>query len=394
MEWSLWRPKLNDGVWYSAAYHDGDSSVKLFTSSDGATWSAGPDVYTISADTPLETELMFMPSGALLALVRMDGDDQQLLGTDPAGLRTKVCWAQPPYDTFNCPDELDGQRLDGPLSFFWKDRLFVVARKHLGEDGRKRTSLFEITGDFTGAGKLTIQEWGELPSAGDTSYAGAAVVDDHRVLLSWYSGDLVLDQTWAIGLFDASDIWLGTVDFLEASLGGLMRIDAVALLLRGRLWRLRRLGAGRHGGHLVVVRPPRRQRQLQGRGPVLHPHLRLHRCHQHLLVAGQRADAELGRHLFLHHLPVPAGRGRRRVRRRRELRVLVERRQLRLRLHADLLPVEVGPFAAMLGEPMSTMKSLACVLLALAAGCSGDARRRILSTASIRRFCRAATPAT
>jgi hypothetical protein len=214
-EWSLWRPKLKDGVWYSAAYHDGDSSVQLYTSSDGATWSAGAEVYTVSDDTPLETELTFMPSGALLALVRMDGTTDELLGTDTAALRTKVCWAQPPYDSFSCPDEIDMQRLDGPLAFFWQQRLFVVARKHLGEDGRKRTSLFELTGDFTGAGKLAIQEWGELPSAGDTSYAGAAVVDDNRVLLSWYSGDLVLDQTWTIGLFDASDIWLGTVNFSQ-----------------------------------------------------------------------------------------------------------------------------------------------------------------------------------
>ncbi len=138
-EWSLWRPKQNNGVWYSAAYHDGDTSVKLFSSSDGATWTAGADVYTVSDDTPLETELVFMPSGALLALVRMDGTDQELLGSE-GRLRTKVCWAQPPYDSFDCPQEIMDQRLDGPLAFFWKQRLFVVARKHLGEDGRKRTS--------------------------------------------------------------------------------------------------------------------------------------------------------------------------------------------------------------------------------------------------------------
>src|SRR5207302_6105408 len=115
---------------------------------------------------------------------------------------------------FDCPQELSGQRLDGPLAFFWKQRLFVVARKHIGEDGRKRTSLFEFTGNFDG-GPLDIQEWGEIPSAGDTSYAGAAAVDGNHVLLSWYSGDLVLDQSWIIGILDASDIWLGTIDFTK-----------------------------------------------------------------------------------------------------------------------------------------------------------------------------------
>jgi hypothetical protein len=72
-------------------------------------------VYGASEDTPLETELVFTPSGKLLALVRMDGAGDELLG-DVGRLRTKVCWADAPYATFTCPDELVGQRLDGPLS--------------------------------------------------------------------------------------------------------------------------------------------------------------------------------------------------------------------------------------------------------------------------------------
>jgi hypothetical protein len=212
-QWSLWRPQLKDGVWYSAAYHDGDTMVRLFSSSDGVTWTEGADVYTVSADTPVEVELVFMPSGIMLAIVRMDGTDQELLAS-VGRLRTKLCWSRPPYNQFDCPQEITGQRLDGPLAFFQNGRLFVVARKHLGEDGRKRTSLFELTGNFDG-GPLDIKEWGELPSAGDTAYAGAARVDANRVLLSWYSGDLILDQAWVNGLFDASDIWLGTVDFTK-----------------------------------------------------------------------------------------------------------------------------------------------------------------------------------
>jgi hypothetical protein len=210
-EWSFWRVKEHDGVYYSAAYHDGDTSVALFSSTDGVNWTQGPDVLNSPEDTPLETELQFMPSGALLALGRMDGTDQELLGSE-GRLRTKMCWAVPPYDKFDCRDELDGQRLDGPVSFFWRKRLFVIARKHLGADGRKRTALFELTGNFDG-GPLAIRELHELPSAGDTAYAGVATVDSTRMLASWYSGDRVLDQTWIIGILDASDIWQGTIDF-------------------------------------------------------------------------------------------------------------------------------------------------------------------------------------
>jgi hypothetical protein len=210
-QWSFWRVKENAGVYYSAAYQDGDLQVVLYTSPDGLSWTAGPQIYGISDDTPLETELSFMPGGMLLALVRMDGTDAELLG-DQGRLRTKICWSSPPYTSFSCPAEFDGQRLDGPLSFFWQGRLFVIARKHLQGTGKKRTSLFEILGDFNG-GALTIQEWGELPSAGDTSYAGIAMEDPTHAVVSWYSGDLEADRPWVLGMYDPTNIWLGSIDF-------------------------------------------------------------------------------------------------------------------------------------------------------------------------------------
>ena len=98
------------------------------------------------------------------------------------------------------------------LSFFWQQRLFVIARKHLQGTGKKRTSLFEILGDFDG-GALTIQEWGELPSAGDTSYAGIAMEDPTHAVISWYSGDIQADRPWLLGMLDPTNIWLGTIDF-------------------------------------------------------------------------------------------------------------------------------------------------------------------------------------
>jgi len=207
--WSFWRIKENAGTYYTAAYQDGDLSVVLYTSTDGLAWTAGPLVYGISDDTPLETELTFMPDGRLLALVRMDGTDAELLG-DTGRLRTKICWSDPPFTSFDCPAEFDGQRLDGPLTFWWQGRLFVVARKHLQGTGKKRTSLYEIRGFETG--ELAIGEWGELPSAGDTSYAGVAALDDTHVLLSWYSGDLQADRPWVLAMFDLTSIWLGSVD--------------------------------------------------------------------------------------------------------------------------------------------------------------------------------------
>jgi hypothetical protein len=103
-------------------------------------------------------------------------------------------------------------RLDGSVAFFHDGRLFVVARKHLIEPAqRKRTALYELTGDFDG-GDLDIFEHSELPSAGDTAYAGVADVDRDRVLVTWYSSEIAADRPWAGAIYGATDIWQATLD--------------------------------------------------------------------------------------------------------------------------------------------------------------------------------------
>jgi hypothetical protein len=144
----------------------------------------------------------------------MDGDDPDYLLGDEGPLRTKICWSNPPYEGFDCPQEFDDQRFDGPLSFFVNQRLFVVARRHLEGTGKKRTSLFELTGNLEG-GPLAYTYWGDFPSAGDTSYAGIAFTDPTHAAVSWYSSDLAEDEPWLLGMADLSDIWLGQLDFTK-----------------------------------------------------------------------------------------------------------------------------------------------------------------------------------
>jgi hypothetical protein len=210
--WGFWRVVEHDGVYYSAAYEDGDLRVVLYRSTDGRTWTAGPEIYGVAADTPLEAELVFSPrTERMLALVRMDGNDFELFGNQ-GRLRTKVCWAKRPYTSFACPQELEGVRLDGAVAFYWGERLFVIARKHLaGPETRKRTALYEITGDLEG-GPLGIREWGELPSAGDTSYAGVARIAGPRFLTTWYSSPPAEDPSWFEGFGGQTDIWQAKLD--------------------------------------------------------------------------------------------------------------------------------------------------------------------------------------
>lgn len=205
--WSFWRIREKDGVYYTAAYEDGDKSVALFTSTDGTAWTKGALIYGVAEDTPLETELWFR-GDQLLALVRMDGTDEELLG-NVGRLRTKVCTSDPPYGAWDCSGELDGVRLDGPVAFEWDQRLFVVARKHFIEpEDRKRTALYELSGD-----PLTWTEHGEFPSAGDTAYAGVAPIDDGgKFLVTYYSTNLHQDGPWARAILGPTDIWQATID--------------------------------------------------------------------------------------------------------------------------------------------------------------------------------------
>ena len=150
--WGFWRVVEHGGSYYSTAYEDGDLRIVLYRSRDGLHWKRGTQIYGVSADTPLEAELAFSPSGrSMLALVRLDGNNTDLLGFE-GRLRTKVCWARAPFSSFRCPRTLTGVRLDGAVAFYWRDRLFVIARKHLRGPGiRKRTALYELTGDLNGA---------------------------------------------------------------------------------------------------------------------------------------------------------------------------------------------------------------------------------------------------
>jgi hypothetical protein len=103
-------------------------------------------------------------------------------------------------------------RLDGSVAFYYKQHLFVIAREHLrGPAIRKRTALYEITGNLDG-GPIGIRKWGEFPSAGDTSYAGVVALGGGRFLVSWYSSPLKGDPSWITGFAGPTNIWEATID--------------------------------------------------------------------------------------------------------------------------------------------------------------------------------------
>ena len=112
-----------------------------------------------------ETAFLFEPGGAILAVARGSGRANAL-----------VLRSSPPYRQWE-RKEL-GRQIGGPLVVKWDGRYLVGGRKSLG--GGPRTTLYWLAND-------ALEEFAELPSAGDNSYPGFLELSPTRALVSYYS---------------------------------------------------------------------------------------------------------------------------------------------------------------------------------------------------------------
>lgn len=139
-----------------------------------------------------------------MATARLEGSGS-IFG-DPRAA-TLIAVAEPPYTrwTYN---RSQVTRLDGPALFSYKGQIYAVGRyqpkpwgplTQLGSVfSRKRTALFRVDED-----RLT---WlSDLPSAGDTSYAGVVILGDF-LYISYYTSDIRRDFPWLMGMLLPSDI--------------------------------------------------------------------------------------------------------------------------------------------------------------------------------------------
>ncbi|MBI3786555.1 MAG: exo-alpha-sialidase [Deltaproteobacteria bacterium] len=208
--WLFWRPKTRDGIrWYVPAYWHEHGASALLTSTDGVAWTEVSRIYTGEAND--ETDIAFLPDGRLLATARLEGRADSPFGDRDAA--TLLAVAAPPYREWQCT-KTRVTRLDGPALFNYGGRIFAVARYQPGRRGlltrlgssmsRKRTSLFLVEPE-----RLT--HLSDLPSAGDTSYAGVVVRGD-ELMVSYYSSDIDRDYPWVVGMFARSEIRMARVD--------------------------------------------------------------------------------------------------------------------------------------------------------------------------------------
>ncbi len=151
----LWRTTWHQGTAFSVGYDTAkEKFVRLYTSKDGRKFETlVPRLF--DEGYPNETSLLFLPDDTALCLLRRDG-------TEASG---KLGLAKPPYTTWKWKDL--GAKIGGPHMLQLADGRIVAAVRLY--DGTVRTSLAWID---AGSGKLT--EFLQLPSGGDSSYAGLA----------------------------------------------------------------------------------------------------------------------------------------------------------------------------------------------------------------------------
>ena len=207
--WLFWRPKTRDGkTWYVAAYWKDHGKSILLRSEDGRNWETVSTIFESAGND--ETAIEFLPDGRLLATARLEVTPDTMLGNDEAG--TGLAVAAPPYTDWQ-RTKTKVARLDGPNLFPHAGEVFAVARwqppplgglmKQGGVWSRKRTGLYRVE-------PLRLVYLGDLPSAGDTSYAGVVKKDD-TLFAEYYTSRTDRDYPWLLGMFLPTDLHLARI---------------------------------------------------------------------------------------------------------------------------------------------------------------------------------------
>jgi hypothetical protein len=163
----LWSITWHAGVAYGVGYAtDGRMNVRLYRSEDGARYDVlAPSIF--EGGEPNEASLSFLDDGTCLCLLRRD---------DPGG-NGQLGAAKLPYTSWTWKDL--GVRIGGPHMIRLTDgRIIAAVRLHRPT---VRTSLAWIDPDGG-----TLREGLQLPSGGDTGYAGI-VEHDGLLWVSYYS---------------------------------------------------------------------------------------------------------------------------------------------------------------------------------------------------------------
>lgn len=206
--WLFWRPKTRDSTtWYVPVYWHEHGKSALLESNDGIHWSLVSRIY--AGEKNDETAIEFLPDGRIVAAARLEGSGSMF---GDARALTLIAVASPPYGEWSYAKS-HATRLDGPCLLPYGGKVFAIGRYQadrmpvLLEQGsvfsRKRTSLFLVEED----GLVYLSD---LPSAGDTSYAGAAIAGD-ALYVCYYTSPIDGDYPWVVGMLTPTNIRMARI---------------------------------------------------------------------------------------------------------------------------------------------------------------------------------------
>ncbi len=164
-----WSTTWHKGFGYSFGYYGKDAGGALYRTADGIKWElVQGDVYPDVVSYGNETSIVFLDDDTAYCLLRRDGDD---------AFTAQLGISNPPYADWQWNDL--GVRMGGPKMIRLQDGRLLAAVRLYGD--ARRTLLYWI--DPTSFQATVCLE---LPSSGDTSYAGM-VEEDNIVTISYYS---------------------------------------------------------------------------------------------------------------------------------------------------------------------------------------------------------------
>ncbi len=207
--WLFWRPKTRDGkTWYLPAYWHEHGKSALLKSNDGIHWSIVSIIY--DGDRCDETDIEFLPDGRMISTQRLEFSDS-VFGDKRACTGIRV--SNPPYTKWSGLKDYT-TRLDGPALFSYRGGVYAIGRHNPYSPGpinfygsifkKKRTSLYSVAPE-------RLVYLSDVPSAGDTSYAGYVIKGD-TIIFSYYTSDIKRDFPWILGMILKSPIMIAELE--------------------------------------------------------------------------------------------------------------------------------------------------------------------------------------
>lgn len=215
--WLMGRPiTSNESVWYAPAHRIDLGTAVLLQSTDGVNWSIHSTIFEGKEERADETAIQFLQDGRIIAATRLEAGSS-LFGSSQAG--TLLSIAASPFTAWTQITKSRVTRLDGPTLFRVEDQVYAVGRSQpkvsapfqgLGSAiSQKKTALFLVKENAAGLIHLT-----DLPSCGDTSYAGVAIADG-KVFISYYTNDPRKDYPWLLGMLLPTRIQITEIENFE-----------------------------------------------------------------------------------------------------------------------------------------------------------------------------------